>query len=139
MRWAIAVLLVLVAPGVFGCNDSTEPDRFPDVSGTWDVSGIFEGFPAGMNAIQGTVTVEREDGGELSGDASIRTPAGSAPVRGLRSARVDEAGRVTFSVGPSDAWAFVGQVAGDRMSGTHQIVGDPVAVPRGTWTAERAP
>jgi hypothetical protein len=141
-------LAALGAAAVVACggdDDGNGPtDFFPDVAGVYTVDGQFDGVDPSDLRFVGQVTIEQEslESSLLTGTANftIISPAGNTTVNGaeLLNAGVDLGGNVAFTVeqAPVTSWNFVGEKAGDLLTGTHDLtLGTETFT--GTWTGQR--
>ena len=140
-------LAALGAAAVIACGDDTNPNElFPDVAGTYDIEGQFDGIDPGDASFTGTMTIEQEslESSLLTGTATITvttTNIGNFTVANteLLDASVDLAGQVVFQLrdeGQDVTWDFQGERAGDIIEGDHAGT-QGVATWTGTWTADR--
>jgi hypothetical protein len=141
-------LAALGAAAVIACgDDNNDPNNlFPDVAGTYDIEGEFDGIDPNDASFIGTMTIEQEslESSLLTGTANITvttTTIGSFPVTNaeLLDASVDLAGQVVFQLrdeAQDVTWDFQGERGGDIIDGDHTVTqGD--ATLTGTWTADR--
>lgn len=137
---AIAVAAVTVACG----GDSTGPDPFPAVAGTYNITIEFDDFAPSVARGTGTITFQQPSrtDGALTGSANIALVIGTetGTVSTVSNAAVDRDGTITFRIGNSTGstfWGFDGEVqSGGRLSGTHDLT-DGIDSFKGTWTATR--
>lgn len=137
---AIATAAVLGACG----GDSTGPDPFPAVAGTYNITIEFDDFAPSAARGTGTITFQQpsRSDGALTGNANITLVIGTetGTVSTVSNAAVDRDGSITFRLGNSTAstfWGFDGEVqGGGRISGTHDLT-DGTESFTGTWTATR--
>ena len=142
-------LAALGAAAVIGCGDDGSnggpSDLFPDVAGVYDVEGQFDGVDPADLSFTGTVTIEQEslESSLLTWTASFTITSSTGEnvsVVGaeLLDAGVDLGGNVGFRVqqGAVGNWTFVGERAGDLLTGTHSLIlgGEARA---GSWSGER--
>lgn len=137
MRRAFLVLIIATALAA-GCKDSTEPERFPNVSGSYDYNASVSGLPSA--AIVGTLgIVADDDTGTITGAWSITiSGGGQAPSTSggqLTSARVTEDGDVLFDFNSPD-YRHVGRVSGRNITGTWILSGGTSSF-TGSFTAIR--
>jgi hypothetical protein len=139
-------LAVLGAAAVIACGDDGEPNEpFPDVAGTYDIEGEFDGSDPNTNFFTGTVTIEQEslESSLLTGTADITVTSSIGPFvitdAELLDASVDRAGQVVFQLRDDEqdvTWDFQGEHAGDVIVGDHTVTQGTDAL-TGTWTAAR--
>ena len=139
-------LAALGAAAVIACGDDTNPNElFPDVAGTYDIEGEFDGLDPNTNFFTGTMTIEQEslESSLLTGTANIAVTSiiGPFSVTGaeLLDASVDLAGQVVFQLrdeGQDVTWDFQGERAGDIIEGDHTVTQGTTTL-TGTWTADR--
>jgi len=140
-------LAALGAAAVIACGDDTNPNElFPDVAGTYDIEGQFDGIDPGDASFTGTMTIEQEslESSLLTGTANITvttTTIGNftIPNAELLDASVDLAGQVVFQLrdeGEDVTWDFQGERFGDVIQGDHTGT-QGVDTWTGTWTADR--
>jgi hypothetical protein len=141
-------LAALGAAAIIACggdDDGNGPtDFFPDVAGVYDVQGEFDGVDPNDLRFTGTVTIEQEslESSLLTGtaDFTIISPSGNTTVNDaeLLNAGVDLGGNVAFTVeqGSVTSWDFVGEKAGDVLSGTHDLTLGTESF-TGTWNGSR--
>lgn len=132
-------LAALGAAAVLACGDDDTgggpSNLFPDVAGTYAVTGEFDGG----NQFTGSVTLEQEslESSILSGTASFSI--GGISGAELQDASVSLAGVVAFTVeNPASnlTWSFTGERAGDVLEGDHTLtIGTDNQT--GTWSGER--
>jgi hypothetical protein len=140
-------LAALGAIAVVACGDDNgnDPnDVFPDVAGVYAVAGQFDGVPPSDLSFTGTVTIEQEsvESSLLTGTADLTIASstnGNTTISDaeLLNAGVDLGGNVAFTLEQGAvSWAFVGEKAGDILSGTDTLtLGDETFI--GTWSGER--
>jgi hypothetical protein len=141
-RLSDAVILLALSLGGCGGGDSTGPgDAFPSVAGTYSISGRFDGLTAEQGAFVGSLILEQpsQQSAALSGSLTITiTSDGQVSALGstpLQLAKVSQQGAVSFRTGSSVAsWSFTGSVAGETISGRHNLAGPSAAFP-GDWSA----
>jgi hypothetical protein len=145
MRSSLVVSSLIVVAACGGGGDATAPGpAFPDVSGSYNVTGGFDGAPTSQASFSGTLTLTQasRESGTLGGTFAITAIIGEqafAGVSALTEASVTEAGAVTFKLGGSDtAWTFTGTKAGDVISGRHTL-SDGATVISGSWTTGGPP
>ena len=139
-------LAALGAAAVIACGDDNNPNElFPDVAGTYDIQGDFDGLDPNTNFFTGTVIIEQEslESSLLTGTANIAVTSSIGPftVTGaeLLDASVDLAGQVVFQLrdeGQDVTWDFQGERAGDVIEGDHTVTQGTTTL-TGTWTADR--
>ena len=142
-------LAALGAAAVIACGDDKSGggpnDLFPDVAGTYAITGNFTGTPTGDSLVTGAVTIEQAslEASPLTGTANLTltAQAGSLTLSNaeLVDASVTLAGVVVFTVErASDAvvWTFTGERAGDVLEGTHTLSKGGVTADGG-WSGER--
>ena len=142
-------LAALGAAAVIGCGDDGSnggpSDLFPDVAGVYVVEGQFDGVDPADLSFAGTVTIEQEslESSLLTGTANLTITSSTGENVSVSGAElldggVDLGGNVGFRVqqGPVASWTFVGERAGDLLSGSHTLIlgGDSRT---GTWSGER--
>ena len=139
-------LAALGAAAVIACGDDNNPNElFPDVAGTYDIEGEFDGLDPNTNFFTGTMTIEQEslESSLLTGTANIAVTSiiGPFSVTGaeLLDASVDLAGQVVFQLrdeGEDVTWDFQGERFGDVIQGDHTVTQGTTTL-TGTWTATR--
>lgn len=123
------VFALLVTIGAIACGGdaSTAGYRYPDVAGTYQLAGTFDGFPT-SGPMSGTVTLTQPSRNDtaLGGNASIFVDFGAYPTTttGIYAASIGDGGVVTFYVGSPGAatWKFTGTANGSTITGTHQLI-----------------
>ena len=140
---AVIVLVLTVAAAGCKADDPAAPPApppFPDVAGTYTMTGSFERLA--NSGITGTLTLVQASRAseDLAGTVVLSVPAISAePITGLTSASVTEAGAISFRVGTTasgTSWTFTGTAAGKAMVGQHVLIGTSGSV-SGAWSAAR--
>lgn len=140
-------LAALGAAALLGCGDDSSgggPNQFfPDVAGTYVVSGTFDGISEANASFTGTVTVEQEslESSLLTGTGTIQLTDSTRnlTVTGdLEDASVTLAGIVVFTIsGAAGAtWEFSGERGGDVLEGDHTLT-DGTGSHSGPWSGER--
>jgi len=136
------------AAALIACGDDDSSggpdDVFPDVAGTYDIVGEFDGVDPSELRFNGTMTIEQEslESSLLTGTADITITSitqGNLFVTDaeLLDASVDLAGEVVFTLQQGGTtWDFRGDRAGDVIEGDHSgtVIGEALT---GTWTATR--
>ena len=142
MRYAAQRALMLAAiVAVAACGDSSGPDTYPDMLGSYDltVTPVPTGGTLGADG-SGTINITGQQDSTLTGDATVVIPGGWGPdivVTGFGVAAVQKNGSIRFNLAPNDpdgAWTFSGHVNGSTMSGSQTKGRNSVA---GSWTATR--
>ena len=140
-RRSILLLLILA---LSACSDSTSPDPFPNLVGSYTFDALFRDALASDVRARGTLTFTHvdPDTGTLIGTADIQlTVTGQQPVRftAFDRASVAHDGAITFRLHLPDLvgeWRFNGVVSPSAltMQGNHALT---VGVDEllGTWTA----
>jgi antitoxin (DNA-binding transcriptional repressor) of toxin-antitoxin stability system len=138
-------VLVAFALALPGC-DSTEPNPFPDIVGTYTFDALFRDALATDLRARGTLTfthVDRETG-RLIGEADVQLLlSGQPPIpfTAFELASVTREGEITFRLHLPDligTWTFTGTVSPslETMGGSHELE-TVEADYLGTWTAAR--
>ena len=123
-------LMLAAIVALAACGDSSGPDKYPDMLGSYDVTTP---RPTGS----GTINITGQQDSILTGDARIAVPdIDSALTTGFGVAAVHKDGSIRFNIAPTspDAWTFSGHVNGSTMSGSETMGRGGVA---GSWTATR--
>jgi hypothetical protein len=140
-------LAALGAIAVVACSDdngSDPSDVFPDVGGVYAVEGQFDDIDPSDLSFTGTVTIEQEsvESSLLTGTADLTIASSTNGITTINDAEllnagVDLGGNVAFTLlQGAVSWAFVGEKAGDILSGTDTLtLGDETFI--GTWSGER--
>jgi hypothetical protein len=141
-------LAAALGAAVIGCGDdsSNGPNAsFPDVAGTYDVEGTFDGIEPDRASFTGTVTLEQEslESSLLTGTASLTfsdsTPRTLTISNAVEDASVTLAGVVVFTVvseGQDVTWEFSGERGGDVLDGDHTMTEGGTSR-TGEWIGER--
>ena len=123
----------------------TPNDPFPDVSGSYNIAGGFDGLSNSAASFTGSLTLTQAsaESGTLSGTMSATltldgdvTTVGSVPIQ---SASVTPNGTVSFqlrSIGNGASWTFTGTAAGEAITGRHTLT-DGSNTFSGDWTASK--
>ena len=123
----------------------TPNDPFPDVSGSYNIAGGFDGLSNSAASFTGTLTLNQAsaESGTLTGTMSATltldgnvTTVGSVPIQ---SASVTPNGTVSFqlgNIGNGASWTFTGTAAGETISGRHTLT-DGSNTFSGDWTASK--
>ena len=125
-------LMLAAIVAVAACGDSSGPDTYPDMLGTYDLTAS---LPDGF----GTINITGQQDSTLTGDATFVLGAWiPVTLTGLGFAAVQKNGSIRFTIAPNDPdfrLAFIGHANGSTMSGS-QIFG-LAGGPRSSWTATR--
>ena len=126
-------LMLAAIVALAACGDSSGPDTYPDMLGTYDLTAS---LPDGF----GTINITGQQDSTLTSDATVVLSGGWGPdivVTGFGVAAVQKNGSIRFNLAPNDpdgAWTFSGHVNGSTMSGSQTKGRNSVA---GSWTATR--
>jgi len=132
-------LMLAAIVALAACGDSSGPDKYPDMLGSYDITATFPP-KSGVSTGSGTITITGQQDSTLTGDATVVIPGGWGPdivVTGFGVAAVQKNGSIRFNLAPNDpdgAWTFSGHVNGSTMSGSQTKGLGAVA---GSWTATR--
>jgi hypothetical protein len=141
-------LVLLVPLLVIGCGggDSNAPTpAFPNVAGTYTMTGGFDGFTTTEASFTGnfTLTQASQAQGALGGNASITARFGdqiaTVSDNALDRASVTNTGAITFTLtDPSGTWTFNATVGGSSVSGGRHTLNVPgTGTVSGDWTGSR--
>lgn len=136
------LLTVLAIAGVVGCGggDSTGPSNdYPNVSGTYAVSGAFDDVPRAI--ISGIMDVAQPDRstGMFGGDITLTVTGVAGVIRQTfpPTSTISKDGLVNFVVvGSTSTWVFSGTLNGKIITGRQTLSGSGTAF-SGPWTATR--
>ena len=124
-------LMLAAIVAVAACGDSSGPDTYPDMRGSYDLA-------VGPGYASGTINITGQQDSTLPGDAIVVIPGWvTDTLTGFGVAAVQKNGSIRFNVAPTNpggAWTFSGHVNGRTMSGS-QTRGRGGAA--GSWTATR--
>lgn len=141
MRKMLSVPSALAVACAIGCGgDSTGPSNlYPNVSGTYAVSGTFDDAPGEI--ISGTLTLAQPDRstGTFGGDITLFLTGVSESVTGSlpSTSTVSKDGLVNFVLTDgTDSWVFSGTLNGKVITGRQTLTGSGSAF-SGPWTATR--
>jgi hypothetical protein len=139
-RTMMFATVVLVA---CGGGDSSGPSHpFPDVAGTYNMQGSFNGIPANVAFFNGTLTITQAslDAAALGGNSNITANLNGDIfnfANSLVNANVSTTGVVTFTIADaSGQWNFTGTVANGAITGQHSLT-DGTRTLSGTWNASK--
>jgi hypothetical protein len=138
-----AAALLCLSP-LYGCGgDNLSPSEpFPDVSGSYNVEGGFDGATRSEASITGSLTLTQasRQSGTLVGTATLTfnisgdvTTVSDIP---LQEASVTPGSVVSFRLGSSSqgvTWTFTGNRSGKTITGRHTLVTTSGTV-SGDWT-----
>ena len=131
MRYAAQRALMLAAiVALAACGDSSGPDTYPDMLGSYDVT---TDRPQGY----GTINITGQQDSTLTGDATV--VAEGLTLTGFSFGAVQKNGYIRFTLGPYDRdhrWFFSGHTKGSTMSGS-ETLDWPTGTASGSWTARR--
>ena len=123
-------LMLAAIVALAACGDSSGPDKYPDMLGSYDVTTP---RPTGS----GTINITGQQDSTLTGDATVVVEG--LTLTGFGVAAVQKNGSIRFNIGPNDAdhrWTFSGHANGSTMSGS-QTLDWPNGRVSGSWTATR--
>jgi hypothetical protein len=142
---AVAAAALLCLTALYGCGggDNLSPSEpFPDVSGSYNVEGGFDGATRSEASITGSLTLTQasRQSGTLGGTATLTfnisgdiTTVSDVP---LQDASVTPGSVVSFRLGSSAqgvTWTFTGNRAGKTITGRHTLATTSGTV-SGDWT-----
>jgi len=123
-------LATLLAVSVISCggDSTTAPPRYPELSGTFQVTASFTNIPSSQASTTGTITFQqpsRNDSTLIGSSGLVVTLLGTgAPLTHITNARVSSTGVVTFLVPTNNAtatWQWVGQLSGTAITGQNTL------------------
>lgn len=146
MRRSLA-LLALVALAACGSGGSDPvaptPPRYPDVAGTYSVTGTIDQLPATQASIAGAFTIVQPDRNlpaiTIVLAMTSRVQTSTFAFTGTRSATLNDAGYFVFNVGEpgsTTTWDFRGTISGKAITGDHLLIGSGSTF-TGRWSATR--
>ena len=140
---AAVVALTLTACG--GGGDAVAPaPKYPDLAGTYKISGTFDTYTAAEAGLSGTIVITQADRNApgLAGSANVTVTIGTGAVTltQLKNATANAAGAITFELPPpgsASTWTFTGSMSGTAITGTHALRSVDGAGVLGRFTAMR--
>jgi len=137
MRYAAQRALMLAAiVALAACGDSSGPDKYPDMLGSYDITATFPP-KSGVSTGSGTINITGQQDSTLTGDATV--VAEGLTLTGFSFGAVQKNGYIRFTLGPYDPdhpWFFSGHTKGSTMSGS-ETLDWPTGTASGSWTATR--
>ena len=116
---------------------------YPNVAGTWNITGTFDELPTA--SITGTFALTQQSrfSGSITGVANLITVMGGQvfPVPNYPiAATVTSTGVLSFTLTEATAatWSFVGTIAGNTVSDGRHTLSDGITPHSGSWRATRA-
>jgi hypothetical protein len=140
---SLGLTLSLAGCGGGGGDAAGPGEPFPNVSGSYNIEGGFDGLTRNEASFVGSLSLSQasRQSGTLTGTMSVTlTIDGDVTTAGdvrLQSASVTPNGTVSFQLGTistGGSWTFSGTAAGETISGRHTLT-DGSNVFSGNWTA----
>src|SRR5690606_12577759 len=128
--------LVLAAISLMACGGDSGTDpatpSYPAVGGTYAIDAVFHEFSPSTAYATGNLTLVQPSrtSGDLTGNLTLTARIGATTYQlsGLSSARVSQAGVLTFEVasGGTSSWVFSAPTTSGTTSfaGTHTLAGE---------------